>query len=176
MVESLQDLWGFVKAVWGYSILLIGGSAAAVLFGIGERIIAKTIHWKYYRWFLVLFVFVACFLAWRDASHKVGAADSANKVLRQRVADLESRTVSRQEDVAAMKPKTEGLRISQRQVASVIDSLPYAIEFTIQVDEPVSPFGVVFVCDNPITNSQVYVTGYSLMENLNAGASVARPE
>lgn len=67
MDSSRVRLSDFLRAVWSHWVTLMSGCAAIVLLGVGERLSGYNVPWYAYTGVLMLFIFVACFRAWRDA-------------------------------------------------------------------------------------------------------------
>ncbi|MBI4446183.1 MAG: hypothetical protein HY645_09755 [Acidobacteria bacterium] len=63
-----------------------------------------------------------------------------------------------------MQPLVEGVRITQKQVPSTKDDAPYALEFTVQVQAEIAPFGIGFIADQPLVDGAVHrVVGVAAM-------------
>ena len=62
---------------------------------------------------------------------------------------------------AAEPPKVEGMRYSQRRIASPREDAPYAIEITIQVESDVQPVSLVFSTDGTIIEGRHSIVGHS---------------
>jgi hypothetical protein len=75
-----------------------------------------------------------------------------------------------------MQPLVEGIRVVYRQIPSPRDDSPFAIEATVQVQASISPFGIGFRTDAPITGGKFDIPGASLITGEFDGHLAAFPK
>lgn len=61
----------FFRAVFAHWEVLMSGGVITVLLGVFEKFSAKDIPYPVYIAVIILFVFIACFLAWKDARNEM---------------------------------------------------------------------------------------------------------
>ena len=67
-------LFSFIAGVLNHWVELMSGGIITVVVALFERHKTKTVSWRWYIRLIVLFVFMACFLAWRDEHKALGEA------------------------------------------------------------------------------------------------------
>jgi|ERR1044072_4892442 hypothetical protein len=70
----MGDLFSFLGGVLNHWVELMSGGIITVMVALIERHKTKNISWRWYIRLIVLFVFTACFLAWRDGHKELGEA------------------------------------------------------------------------------------------------------
>jgi hypothetical protein len=69
--------WLFVQAVWVHAVTLAAGCIVTVVINLIEKyVIKRTLGWKGDLTVLLIFLFFACFQAWRDEYEKAAKASS----------------------------------------------------------------------------------------------------
>jgi hypothetical protein len=79
----------FTRAVFAHWRLLMSGGVITVLLGVFEKFSGKDIPFSVYIGILILFVFIACFLAWKDARNEMSQYGTELAEKEQEVLDKE---------------------------------------------------------------------------------------
>jgi hypothetical protein len=74
------------------------------------------------------------------------------------------------------EPIVEGVTISQRQIPSPRPDAPIALELTVQVRAPITPFAIGVICDRPIVGGDFRVTGTSTSRDVRIGTMNDAPD
>lgn len=75
----------------------------------------------------------------------------------------------------AEPPIVEGLRYTQRRVASPKTEAPYALEITIQASATIQPVGLLIECDGPIQEGSFHVVGQGIYTMTSSGVVENNP-
>jgi len=85
--KNSTNVFAFIRAVSHHWLTLMGGGAITVALGVFERFSGKNVPLWVYVTVLILFVFFACYLAWRDARKELAGYDDAGRRKREYLAE-----------------------------------------------------------------------------------------
>jgi hypothetical protein len=79
--EAVSDVLHFLVAVAGYWATLLTGGVIIAITAALEHKKGRNLSWRLYRWLMVFFLLVACFLAWRSENHHASDVDAERQRL-----------------------------------------------------------------------------------------------